>query len=124
MDGTPVNFTFTVSLAVQSTPTAKKNVYIAFFDARNTISPYLRHLIMLAFLLYEKWNNNFIFTCTNYSTKLAQEKGGVQINRVYKLLEIPRSSQIALESMSLPIPIVLVYIWLRFVLHFHTSGLN
>ena len=37
----------------------------ALLDVRNTISPYLCHLNMLTFLLYEQWNNNFIFTRTN-----------------------------------------------------------
>ena len=49
------------------------------------------HLTVLAFLLYKQWNNDFIFTCTNELEykKLASfaGKGGVQINRVYKLLE-------------------------------------
>ena len=49
------------------------------------------HLTMLAFLLYEQLNNNFIFTCTNeLEYENLPEKGGVRINKVYKLLEILR----------------------------------
>ena len=52
-----------------------------------------RYLTVLVFLLYEQQNNNFIFTCTNqleYENQLLPENGGVQIIRVYELLEIIR----------------------------------
>ena len=48
-----------------NTNSQKVRVYLHFLDVRNDILLYLRHLIILAFLLYEQWNNNFIFTCMN-----------------------------------------------------------
>ena len=49
-----------------------------------------RHLTVLAFLLYEQQNNNFIFTCTNVleyeSQHLLPEKEGVRIDRVHELI--------------------------------------
>ena len=124
MDRTPVNFTFMVSLAVQSTPTAKRMCLLHFLTSE---TPSHRTCIISSCLHFCCMKNAIIISFLHVLItiqKLAPEKGGVQINRVYKLLESPQYSQIALESMSLPIPIVLVHIWLRFVFHFHTSGLN
>ena len=57
------------SLAVGSTPRAKRTCLLSLLDVRNAISLCLH------------------FCCTN-NTHLLPEKGGVRINRMYELLEI------------------------------------
>ena len=53
-----------------------------------TISASTQCLCSNALLLHEQWKNNFIFTCTNkLEYVFFLEKRGVQINRVYKLVE-------------------------------------
>ena len=76
---------------------SKKNVYTC------TSGHQKRHLTVLACLLYEQQNNNFIFTCTNkleyQNQHLLPKKGSLCINRMYELIEILRYNQIGVPHM-------------------------
>ena len=76
--GTLVNFAFMASLSVQVTLRAKTMCLLAFVDVRNIISSCLHFCCT---------NNRIIIPCTNKleCKNLFSKKGGVWINRVYKL---------------------------------------
>ena len=92
---TPTPAYFDIVPALTITAKSQKNVFILIcgcWKCSHHICINSECLCSNAFPLYEQQNNNFIFMCTNkleyISCHFLPEKGGVQISRVYELLEI------------------------------------